>query len=226
MNRFYSKRISENEMNDCLNQIYPMKFKDISTNKKDDDIIVVVVQRIDSSSNYFEKSFQEQQETKDLIEKFEKKYFFELKDSLKKLDFKNDLFCFKGVLSNEIGRFYFRNFSKIEHSIENLLFYEEVLLFKNLKEKKELKENAIEIYNYFLSENSLFQINVTLKLSNEIDKKIKIQEEDSDDCIQIDVFDEIISDLLVNVIDDVFKRFEKSDYFDQYKSIINKTPYN
>eukprot|EP01080_Neovahlkampfia_damariscottae_P011454 gene11454-4619_t len=128
------------------------------------------------------------------------------------------------VLSDELGRYYFKAHATNEYSVENVLVYEEVSMFKGMPLQKDFKkENQIkkakEIYNTFLTTNSFLQLNITDELGNEYKKRIEQLEKSTDNNIDIsDLFEDLMIEVRCGVIKDTFARFKLSRYFQEYKN--------
>jgi hypothetical protein len=131
-----------------------------------------------------------------------------------------DPLTLQDVLESDIGRYYFKAFAVSEYSIENLLLYEEVLKYTAMKDKyihkvSEQLELAKHIVNYYLLDSSPMQVNIQQKLANNAMQAIEdFEKEEKGDLDS--VFDEIISDVKKNCLNDTFARFlsskHKSDY--------------
>lgn len=107
------------------------------------------------------------------------------------------------VLENEKYRQYFKMFCMNQFCIENIIFYEEVLKYKNIPEhRKLLGENII---NTFFIKDSLYEINTTEKLMQDTRERVKKNEKNA--------FDEILTEIQTDILLNVFKEFKNSASF-------------
>jgi hypothetical protein len=133
---------------------------------------------------------------------------------------KEDPLTLQDVLESDIGRYYFKAFAVSEYSIENLLLYEEVLKYTAMKDQyihkvSEQLELAKHIVEYYLLDSSPMQVNIQQKLAKSAVEAI--EQFEKEEKVDLDsVFDEIISDIKKNCLNDTFARFlsskHKSDY--------------
>jgi hypothetical protein len=119
-------------------------------------------------------------------------------------------------LSTEMGRYYFKAFAFNEFSIENVLFYEKVLNFKNMKNCKSFEPSqqlmeAKEIIEQFLKQGAIMELNTTKEKMTKVNDYMKIIEEEKKTDYD-DLFDGVLIDAL-GVLGDTYSRFKKSKYF-------------
>jgi hypothetical protein len=81
----------------------------------------------------------------------------------KRKSFKNIL----DLLSDSIGREYFRVYSEMESSLENLNFWEDVEKFKNLENIEERKMEGLRIFQQYLTPISEQEIGIPSKICND-----------------------------------------------------------
>jgi abortive infection bacteriophage resistance protein len=115
---------------------------------------------------------------------------------------------------------YFKLFLTREYSVENILFCEKVLWYKNEKDPSSRFEMATDIYEEFLTHDSLTEINTSNLLKDEI-KNILLQVPDQ---ISPDIFSNIIYELCSGPLADSYMRFNNTKdyevmrlkYFEKY----------
>jgi hypothetical protein len=84
--------------------------------------------------------------------------------------FENKRKTFKNIfdlLSDSIGREYFRFYSEIESSSENLNFWEDVEKFKNIENVEERKMEGLRIFQLYLTPISEQEIGIPSKICND-----------------------------------------------------------
>jgi hypothetical protein len=114
----------------------------------------------------------------------------------------------KEVLMNPSYLSYFKLFATQEFNVENIIFFEEVTLFRLCSDEK-LKGRAIQIKESFLCSDSAYEINTSQKLIKVVESKIENEEFD------VEMFDKILSDLEFAVFTDMFSRFSLSEMYEQ-----------
>jgi hypothetical protein len=124
------------------------------------------------------------------------------------------------IIQSDLGRFYFKAFATSEYSIENISFYEQVLLFKEMKNSKSYElsaqiEKIEEMFETFLKPSSIMQLNTTEKNISVAKKNLEEikngKEEDIDK-----IFDEILVDVMA-VLEDTYSRFRFSRYKTEFE---------
>lgn len=106
----------------------------------------------------------------------------------------------------------FEEFCKNEFCIENFLLKKFIRDFKNEKYIKEKKVIAKEIYNTFIKEGSLFQVNISGETLVQVTESLE-----KDELIE-NLFDNVEKDLTQNLVD-IFLRFSRSNKFITYINI-------
>jgi hypothetical protein len=130
------------------------------------------------------------------------------------------------VLQSDLGRFYFKGFATSEFSVENIMFYEEVMNFKNMKKAKSYDvENQIqraeEMIETYLKPSSIMQLNTTDEFLQNVSNSFEVIKKGNVD--EIDkLFDEVLGDTKV-VLSDTYSRFVFSRYFSEYQKSLNST---
>ena len=128
------------------------------------------------------------------------------------------------ILSDEIGRFYLKVHATNEYSVENILIYEEIANFKGMPLQQDFKlENQIkkahEIYNNFLTPDSIMQLNITDELASDYQERIKKLDETKDKKIDLtDFFEDLMIEIRTGVLKDTYSRFKQSRYFEDFKN--------
>ncbi len=113
------------------------------------------------------------------------------------------------ILDVEQNRKLFKRFTMKEHSLENVLFVEQVMEYKKLQQEEERQVKAKQILNSFFGTNSLFQININEEVTKHIQESI-------DSCSpKPDLFDDVLTELKSTVLADSFMRFKTHISFDE-----------
>lgn len=147
-------------------------------------------------------------------ESISKVSFQELKLSdqkLKKLDLPN--MTLKELLENDHYRQQFKMFCLAQFCVEYLMFYEEVLKFKN-SDKQDRKYLGEDIYNTFLLKDSIQEIWTKSKLIQNASQKLKENDPES--------FDEIVKDVEETVLENTFKNFKVTSGYATMLSVEHK----
>jgi hypothetical protein len=131
-------------------------------------------------------------------------------------------------LNNDLGRYFLKGFAVSEFSIENLLLYEEVLKFKEMKESStfnfaEQLKLAKHILSYYLTENSIMQVNIPIQSAHDVENQLKSYEKEKHSKYEDfeEIFDDIILDVQNNCLSDTFSRFKLSKYRKEYETFMN-----
>eukprot|EP01080_Neovahlkampfia_damariscottae_P011453 gene11453-4618_t len=128
------------------------------------------------------------------------------------------------VLADEVGRYYFKAHATNEFSVENLLVCEEVSKFKGMPLQKDFKiqdqiEKAMEIYETFLTTDSILQLNIQEELGKDYRKRIeKLQHSIEEINDLATLFDDLILEIRSGVIKDTFSRFKQTGYYKEYRN--------
>jgi hypothetical protein len=133
------------------------------------------------------------------------------------------------IIQSDLGRFYFKAFATSEYSIENISFYEQVLLFKEMKNSKSYElslqiEKIEEMIETFLKPSSIMQLNTTEKNILTLLEKFEEIKKGNEEKIDL-VFDEILVDVMA-VLEDTYSRFRYSRYqmeFEKAQQSSNQT---
>lgn len=106
------------------------------------------------------------------------------------------------ILKNEKYKKYFKTHMVKEYDSENLLFYEEVMSYKNLSKEARIKFAKV-IYDMFLTEGSIYELNCGKKLRKNLESNLESGKDD--------IFDELLGEITKNSLLPSFERFLKSD---------------
>jgi hypothetical protein len=111
------------------------------------------------------------------------------------------------VLKNQQYFKYFKLYATNEFSVENVIFFEEVELYRKMKEDERI-EHAEKMIETFLSADSIYELNTSKKLVDlmKIEKEKECGEE---------LFDPILKDVKMSNLSDTFGRFIISDLFQE-----------
>jgi hypothetical protein len=122
----------------------------------------------------------------------------------------------ESFISNPLDREYFKAFLRIECSVENILFYEDVEHFKSLENDAKLSK-SIEIHGSYFKPNSNLELNISGLLKKKfIDEYLESQ---SKGFISDSIFDDILNEVIDSVLIDTFKRFKRSFIYEDWRSI-------
>ena len=110
---------------------------------------------------------------------------------------------------------YFKIYASREYSVENVIFFEEVSIFKTLNEnKKEIR--AKEMGKIFFEPDSIHEINTSKSLISIVLQDIQ----DGKICEYL--FDIVLRDVIQNNLSDTFQRFVISDLYVEMKKKTKK----
>jgi hypothetical protein len=134
----------------------------------------------------------------------------------------------ENVLSDDLGRYFFKAHAFNEHSIESILFIEQVHNLFSLYSKKRLNYQYFklkEIYETFLNpKDAMMLIHVPEKLSNLVLKHLKSFEESLCDEEMLELFIKDVSEILnvlvefvKSTLSDTYSRFKTGKYYQDYK---------
>eukprot|EP00924_Labyrinthula_sp_SR-Ha-C_P000588 snap_masked-scaffold_27-processed-gene-3.11-mRNA-1 protein AED:1.00 eAED:1.00 QI:0/-1/0/0/-1/1/1/0/346 len=116
------------------------------------------------------------------------------------------------ILENEISRDFFQAFLVESLCVENLIFILHLRIFKSANEF--VTENlAKKIYNYFIKEGSIAQVNISGKTRKIIKENIYYQN------ISSDIFEEAEEEVISLLTYDSLPKFKSSSY---YPRIVNR----
>jgi hypothetical protein len=149
-----------------------------------------------------------------------------ISDSIVHLDQKKSEKDVKSVIQSDLGRFYFKAFATSEYSIENISFYEQVSIFKNMKNSKNEDlsaqiEKIEEIFETFLKPSSIMQLNTTDEKISGAVKEFQEMKEGKVEEIE-NLFDDILVDIMV-VLEDTYMRFQVSRYHQEFQKSLKST---
>jgi len=106
------------------------------------------------------------------------------------------------MLNNDKLRAKFKKFAQKEYSEENVIFYEEVLKYKQVKKQADREKLAIKMYKIFVPSESLYSLNLPASVSQELTATYT----SGDTC----VFDNAQYAIEI-CMRDTFKRFQMSE---------------
>jgi hypothetical protein len=124
------------------------------------------------------------------------------------------------VIQSDLGRYYFKAFATSEYSIENISFYEQVSMYKNMRNSKKFElssqvEKIQELIETFLQPSSIMQLNTTNENISNLLKNYQEMKEGNIEKID-NLFDEILVDIMC-VLEDTYSRFKFSRYNVEYE---------
>jgi len=97
-----------------------------------------------------------------------------------------------------------------EFSVENIIFYEEVQKFKNMREKSLLIVKAHDISDIYIKEGASSQINVSDRIRNIVLRKIENQQ------FSDDMFDLALAEITALMYSNSFYRFTQTAPYKVY----------
>eukprot|EP00924_Labyrinthula_sp_SR-Ha-C_P000586 snap_masked-scaffold_27-processed-gene-3.10-mRNA-1 protein AED:1.00 eAED:1.00 QI:0/0/0/0/1/1/2/0/451 len=128
-------------------------------------------------------------------------------DNINNSSVKDDL-NLNDILENEISRNFFQAFLVESLCVENLIFILHLRKFKSASEF-ETENLAKKIYNYFIKEGSIAQVNISGKTRNKIKEKFNNQN------ISLEVFKEAEDEIIYLLTYDSLSKFKSSPYYPQ-----------
>ncbi|KAJ3445407.1 double hit isoform b [Anaeramoeba flamelloides] len=120
-----------------------------------------------------------------------------------------NLIPFYKLVSKKQYSIFFMNFLKSQYNEENLLFYNEVINFKQLENNEELTEKAEEIFNNFIKTDSKMQININGMTRGNIQTRMESNN------ISSDLFNEAQNQIYLLMLNDPYTRFLDSSYYEE-----------
>eukprot|EP01080_Neovahlkampfia_damariscottae_P002738 gene2738-4147_t len=110
------------------------------------------------------------------------------------------------VLTDPTSMKFFKLFATQEHSVENLIFYEEVQKYRVLNDEKRASR-AEQIMKIFFASDSIYEISASRKHLIELQKK---RENGDSSC---DLFDPVLREVVNMNLSDTFQRYKLSELF-------------
>ena len=114
------------------------------------------------------------------------------------------------VLKDERSLKYFKIYASREYSVENIILFEEIQIYKTLVENKR-KIRSKQMMEIFFQKDSIHEINTSNRFIKVLERRIK--EED----FSIDLFDIVLIDVIQNNLMDTFSRFQISELHEEMK---------
>ena len=114
------------------------------------------------------------------------------------------------VLNDERSLKYFKIYASREYSVENIILFEEIQIYKTLDENKR-KIRSKQMMEIFFQKDSIHEINTSNRFIKVLERRIK--EED----FSIDLFDIVLYDVIQNNLMDTFSRFQISELHEEMK---------
>eukprot|EP01080_Neovahlkampfia_damariscottae_P010982 gene10982-3688_t len=123
---------------------------------------------------------------------------------------------FRSFLQVSPNREYFKEFLRHECSIENILFYEDVQIFKSIQNSKTKLSKAREMFKTYLNSDSNLEININGKIKKKFINDYA--QSTMNQFISNEIFDDILSQVINVAFVDSFPRFERSSIFQDWKN--------
>ena len=113
------------------------------------------------------------------------------------------------ILKNQHHLELFLKFANLEHSIENVLFFQDVLNFKenNENDLDKLAEGIDAIMDQYFKPDAIYEINTSRKFV------IKMEEKRIERDFTNQFFDEVLNDVIQTNLSDTFQRFKFSELY-------------
>jgi len=121
------------------------------------------------------------------------------------------------ILEDPEGLELFETYCKHEFSIENVLFYKNVLEYNNCVEPSKRKQIAVQIVNDFLRANSACEINIEDKVKLSIAKIVDTSDEEGS-TLTPNLFSKALTEVINTLQSDTYIRFAISEIFKPYKN--------
>lgn len=116
------------------------------------------------------------------------------------------------ILTNEKKRWFLKGFAINIFASESIEFWEDVNVYKKIEDEEKRKKFALKIYQTFLADSGVAQINTNENLIKEVKDKVEKKNYSKD------LFDSIELDLIQNTMIDIFMNFKKSKEYLEMKS--------
>jgi hypothetical protein len=121
------------------------------------------------------------------------------------------------VMNDSRCRRYMKLYAARNFSSENVLFWEEVeLKYKATSKRDERHKIALGIINSFLDQDNVLGINTTNDLKHEVVRRFSYEGP------ELDLFDNIVSDIETEVLTDIYLRFNQTELFQEMKGDTRK----
>jgi len=114
---------------------------------------------------------------------------------------------------------YFKLFATSQFSVENIIFYEEIELYKQIKDEEERALRADKMIEMFFETDSIYEINTSRRLI------IGVIDERENGKSPLDLFDVLMSDVMNSNLSDMHQRFIFSEYYKEMKQKNKKKKY-
>lgn len=164
--------------------------------------IIKKIEEIEKIEIDKEETKKEEIQTEKTLEK--KNSFFSFFSKSSKNEEKKEI-TLQDVLSNDLYRKYFKVHITKEFAVENLVFWEEVQIYKEIKDENVRKERIVKMIDIFFQENSIYEVNTSKKRIKEIT--------DNKDKADINIFQEVENDVYESCFIDAFIRFSATEEF-------------
>jgi len=124
------------------------------------------------------------------------------------------------LLRNPYKRWNFSEYCKRELCYENLCCLLDILQYKTLKRNDVLKQEALEIVNFYFGKKAAFELSISEKAKvatvDKVNEMLKKTSHDDDESRNLNVFEEIETELMA-ILADTFQRFESTYSGDEYQ---------
>jgi len=132
----------------------------------------------------------------------------------------------KAMLQSKVPLCYFLSSLLEDYCSENLFFFLEALEFENSKyiSREEQEENAIYIFNTYLSKKSCLEINIDEKIHNDIQSFIKKMDKTTSD--NISKCFKVARNAVYQLMEGSFSKFQKSENCMMMKKDLGRRIYN
>eukprot|EP01080_Neovahlkampfia_damariscottae_P008551 gene8551-374_t len=133
----------------------------------------------------------------------------------------NESFYVHNFIKNKKNAEVFKKFLQKEMADENLIFIENVEIFKELKTDQERIESSFVIFQTFFNIESKYELNISKNISTILHNNLqKFQKEGS---CPTDIFDFLVDEILVSCLDDKYQRFRKTpEFINLYENSMKK----
>jgi hypothetical protein len=127
---------------------------------------------------------------------------------------------FVAFINTKDGIRIFKEYSKKEWSTENVLFFEEVLKYQQIKKFKNAQKHALHIKDSYLEMGSPFEVNLSADVRKFTKTKVEELQTRVSDSNYLSIFDEAMKETKRNM-SDTFARIRHTPEFKEWKSTSN-----
>ena len=121
----------------------------------------------------------------------------------------------KSFMFDVLFRQVIKEFLRSKYCVESMLFFEDVLAFKEMKGDEKIEKSNEIFYSYLTTRKSPLQVNVSGKLIKEVSMSIKTQVE-RNGAVEDDIFDKALAHVLNTMMSDKYPSFDKTKIYQRF----------